>query len=564
MDAAEPAPADSKKGIFISYTQSDSEWAEWIAWTLDEAGCTTIIQAWDCPPGLDFRAFIKQATKESRKTIAILSEEYHASHWTSLEWIPPFEADPDGRLGLLATVRVRSYKPYGHLSERNYVDLVGLDEERARARLLEAFKPDDGNDGSPARPADAKDRHKPKNPPPFPGQPEEDEDDAPEPAFGFWPRLVSAWFWLICVGLLSLSASYFMGSRVCQGSDGAFWDRLFNGFGKPRAELTGFGFGLGYLIEMVRLVVLQTVALIFMPGYAFKEAAARLMTETPLRKLVGAEGVPRQGAAAWETRIGFGVFVALGVFLLMMVIGHHVITGPEYLWKSQGLSKFELNARESAQKDEGSPGGRAKNGETPLWSNHKYLRTCLLPYLTYLVYSIINFPIAVNVIFTITSFALITDLMWMYLWPNWFKAEFKQGKITGSDLRRFFKRDFLNRLARVLERYYCLFTFLAAGLAFMVWLDSVNVTPEAHSEELEALLIATSPLILLMPLSTVFYAGAREAVAKRSSNPNAFVRDHPLANFYVRSIIRSKYSLVSGLALMSVVVHYFVFGWAAS
>lgn len=39
------------KNFFISYNSADSQWAQWIAWQLEEAGYTTVIQAWDFRPG---------------------------------------------------------------------------------------------------------------------------------------------------------------------------------------------------------------------------------------------------------------------------------------------------------------------------------------------------------------------------------------------------------------------------------------------------------------------------------------------------------------------------------
>ena len=33
--------------FFISYTQSDRVWAEWIGWELEQAGYTTMVQSWD-------------------------------------------------------------------------------------------------------------------------------------------------------------------------------------------------------------------------------------------------------------------------------------------------------------------------------------------------------------------------------------------------------------------------------------------------------------------------------------------------------------------------------------
>ncbi len=39
-----------KKDFFISYNRADQRWAEWVAWHLEKAGCTTVIQAWDFRP----------------------------------------------------------------------------------------------------------------------------------------------------------------------------------------------------------------------------------------------------------------------------------------------------------------------------------------------------------------------------------------------------------------------------------------------------------------------------------------------------------------------------------
>ena len=40
--------------FFISYTKADLPWAEWIAWQLEAAGYTTLLQAWDFRPGSNF------------------------------------------------------------------------------------------------------------------------------------------------------------------------------------------------------------------------------------------------------------------------------------------------------------------------------------------------------------------------------------------------------------------------------------------------------------------------------------------------------------------------------
>jgi TIR domain len=37
--------------FFVSYTQADRAWAEWIAWILEEDRYRVLVQAWDFVPG---------------------------------------------------------------------------------------------------------------------------------------------------------------------------------------------------------------------------------------------------------------------------------------------------------------------------------------------------------------------------------------------------------------------------------------------------------------------------------------------------------------------------------
>jgi len=46
--------AENKKAFFISYNGKDEDWAKWIAWQLEAAGYSVIIQAWDFRPGDNF------------------------------------------------------------------------------------------------------------------------------------------------------------------------------------------------------------------------------------------------------------------------------------------------------------------------------------------------------------------------------------------------------------------------------------------------------------------------------------------------------------------------------
>jgi tetratricopeptide (TPR) repeat protein len=121
--------------FFVSYTGADQAWAEWIAQQLEAAGYTTLLQAWDFRPGSDFLHQMQQATSSAQRTVAVLSPAYLRSRFGEAEWRAVFATDPTGELGLLVPVRVQDCQPPGLLASRVYVDLVGLEEEVAAARL---------------------------------------------------------------------------------------------------------------------------------------------------------------------------------------------------------------------------------------------------------------------------------------------------------------------------------------------------------------------------------------------------------------------------------------------
>jgi tetratricopeptide (TPR) repeat protein len=121
--------------FFVSYTGADQAWAEWIAQQLEAAGYTTLLQAWDFRPGSDFVHQMQQATSSAQRTVAVLSPAYFGSRFGEAEWRAAFARDPTGELGLLVPVRVQDCQPPGLLASRVYVDLVGLEEEAAAARL---------------------------------------------------------------------------------------------------------------------------------------------------------------------------------------------------------------------------------------------------------------------------------------------------------------------------------------------------------------------------------------------------------------------------------------------
>lgn len=127
--------------FFISYNHADKDWAEWVAWVLEEAGYTTRVQTWDFRPGSNFVVEMHQAAQMAKRTIAVLSPNYLGSEFVKPEWAAAFAQDPAGQGRALIPVRVAPSDADGLLSQIVWIDLVGLADEQARAALLAGLSP---------------------------------------------------------------------------------------------------------------------------------------------------------------------------------------------------------------------------------------------------------------------------------------------------------------------------------------------------------------------------------------------------------------------------------------
>jgi TIR domain/Effector-associated domain 9 len=141
------------KDFFISYNKADKQWAVWIAWQLEEAGYSLVIQEWDFRPGGNFVIEMQRALADTKKMIAVLSESYLNAEFTQPEWAAVFAKDPQSLDRNLLLAKVGKCTPTGLLAPLIYVSLLDVDGPTARERLLDALK----------------DRGKPDRPPFFPG-----------------------------------------------------------------------------------------------------------------------------------------------------------------------------------------------------------------------------------------------------------------------------------------------------------------------------------------------------------------------------------------------------------
>jgi hypothetical protein len=131
MSEGQPAGRD----FFVSYTQADRAWAEWIAWVLEEDGHTVLVQAWDFVSGSNWIQGMQAGVTGAARTLAVLSPAYLKSAYGTAEWQAAWASDPGGEQRKLLLARVMQCGRPGLLSAVVSVDLFGRTEAQARARL---------------------------------------------------------------------------------------------------------------------------------------------------------------------------------------------------------------------------------------------------------------------------------------------------------------------------------------------------------------------------------------------------------------------------------------------
>lgn len=118
------------KDFFVSYNSADRQWAEWITWQLEEAGYEVEIQAWDSQAGKNFIEWMDKASKNASQTIAVLSPSYLKGKFSLAEWTAALYEEK------LLPIRIQDFDVKGLFGPIVYIDLVGLEEEKAKEKLL--------------------------------------------------------------------------------------------------------------------------------------------------------------------------------------------------------------------------------------------------------------------------------------------------------------------------------------------------------------------------------------------------------------------------------------------
>lgn len=136
--------------FFISYTKADRGYAIAIRGWLEDAGHSVVMQDPDFVAGSNFVLEMDRAAKEASRTIVVLSEDYLKASFTQPEWAAAFAGDPTGAKKRLVLIRIKPCEVEGLLRQVVYIDIVGLDIDGARQRILDQVVGKSGGGKAPA------------------------------------------------------------------------------------------------------------------------------------------------------------------------------------------------------------------------------------------------------------------------------------------------------------------------------------------------------------------------------------------------------------------------------
>ena len=120
-----------KKDFYISYASADTQWAEWIADTLEECGYSIFVIHWDVKAGDNWSSQIENSLKDSEGCVCILSPRFMNSKFATDELNAVLASGKR-----LILIRVEEFHVSDSLKSIAYIDLVGKNEEEAKEALL--------------------------------------------------------------------------------------------------------------------------------------------------------------------------------------------------------------------------------------------------------------------------------------------------------------------------------------------------------------------------------------------------------------------------------------------
>ena len=121
--------------IFVSYTSSDSQWAQWIATDLRALGHTPHVHEWEIPPGGNILAWMEQHHAAADHVLCVVSEAYLKAPYATLEREAAQWRAATGRADFVLYVVVRPCTLPALIGHFRRCELFDLPEAAARQRF---------------------------------------------------------------------------------------------------------------------------------------------------------------------------------------------------------------------------------------------------------------------------------------------------------------------------------------------------------------------------------------------------------------------------------------------
>jgi tetratricopeptide (TPR) repeat protein len=153
--------------IFVSYTSSDRNWADWIGQRLEKLGHTARLFGWEVSAGGDVMEWMDERHDEADHVLCVVSSRYldKERRYSAMERRAAQLAAASGRPNFLLPVFVEACEGSTLFATLRRCDLHGLSEDEACAELTKFLKPAGPPTGAVPFPGAKKDRASGASPP---------------------------------------------------------------------------------------------------------------------------------------------------------------------------------------------------------------------------------------------------------------------------------------------------------------------------------------------------------------------------------------------------------------
>ena len=127
--------------IFVSYTSSDRDWANWIGLELEKLGHIARVHEWEVSAGGNIPAWMEERHQQADHVLFVISKLYLTKDYSNWERLSAEWAAVSTRPSFGLPVFIEECQTPTLLAPFKRCDLYGLNEENARARLSEYLTP---------------------------------------------------------------------------------------------------------------------------------------------------------------------------------------------------------------------------------------------------------------------------------------------------------------------------------------------------------------------------------------------------------------------------------------